>query len=72
MSKQVFEENLQILGLPDRAAFNAMVELTPDVLPFKEEMLEVLESIKKQDLIDFIDSPLPTDLALAFRNLRAD
>lgn len=72
MSKQVFEENLQVLGLPDRAAFNAMVELTPDTVPYKEEMLEVLESINRQDFIDFIDAHLPTDLALAFRNLRAD
>jgi hypothetical protein len=72
MSKQVFEENLQVLGLPDRAAFNAMVELTPDTLPYKDEMIEVLESIDKNELIDFIDAPLPTDLALAFRNLRAD
>lgn len=72
MSKQIFEENLQVLGLPDRAAFNAMVELTPDTLPYKDEMLEVLESINREELIAFIDTPLPTDLALAFRNLRAD
>lgn len=72
MSKQVFEENLQVLGLPDRAAFNAMVELTPATLPYKDEMLEVLESITREELIAFIDTPLPTDLALAFRNLRAD
>ena len=36
MSKQVFEDNLRVLGLPDRAAFNAMIELTPDTLPYKE------------------------------------
>lgn len=72
MSKQVFEENLKVLGLPDRAAFNAMVELTPDTVPYKDEMLEVMESIDSKDFIDFIDSNLPTDLAIAFKNLRAD
>lgn len=72
MSKQVFDENLKILGLPDRAAFNAMVELTPDTIPYKDEMLEVLESIDPKALADFIDATHPTDLAIAFKNLRAD
>lgn len=73
MSKQIFDENLkQVLGLPDRAAFNAMIDLTPDTLPYKEEMVEVLESIAPQDLIDFIEAPNPTDLAIAFKNLRTD
>lgn len=72
MSKQVFEDNLKVLGLPDRAAFNAMVALTPDTIPYKEEMEEVLESIGSQDLADFIDATHPTDLAIAFKNLRAD
>lgn len=72
MSKQVFENNLKVLGLPDRAAFNAMVDLTPDTIPYREEMLEVLESIDSGDLVDFIDAPFPTDLAIAFKNLRAD
>lgn len=72
MSKKVFEENLQILGLPDKAAFNAMVELTPDTIPYRDEMLEVLESIKPEELTDFLDATPPTDLAIAFKNLRAD
>ena len=72
MNKQVFEDNLKVLGLPDRAAFNAMVELTPDTLPYKDEMLEVLESINAQELADFIDATHPTDLAIAFKNLRTD
>lgn len=72
MSKQVFEDNLKVLGLPDRAAFNAMVELTPDTIPYKEEMLEVMESIDSKDLIDFIGAPLPTDLAIAFKNIQAN
>lgn len=73
MSKQVFDQNVQqVLGLPDRAAFNAMVELTPDTLPYKEEMVEVLESIDAQDLVTFIEEPHPTDLAIAFKNLRTD
>ncbi len=72
MSKQVFDENLKVLGLPDRAAFNAMVDLTPDTLPYKEEMIEVMESIGSQELADFIDATHPTDLAIAFKNLRTD
>lgn len=72
MSKQVFEDNLKVLGLPDRAAFNAMVELTPDTIPYKEEMLEVLESINPKELAEFIDATHPTDLAIAFKNLRTD
>jgi len=72
MSKQVFDENLQVLGLPDRAAFNAMIELTPSAIPYKDEMIEVLESIKASDLADFIDASHPTDLALAFKSLRTD
>lgn len=72
MSKKVFEENLQILGLPDKAAFNAMVELTPDTIPYRDEMLEVLESIKPEELTAFLDAIPLTDLAIAFKNLRAD
>ena len=72
MNKQVFEDNLKVLGLPDRAAFNAMVELTPDTVPYKEEMLEVMESIDSGDLLDFIEAPFPTDLAIAFKNIRTD
>ena len=72
MSKQVFENNLKVLGLPDRAAFNAMVDLTPDTIPYRDEMLEVMESIDSGDLADFIEAPFPTDLAIAFKNLRTD
>lgn len=72
MSKQVFEDNLKVLGLPDRAAFNAMIELTPNTIPYKEEMLEVLESINPKELEDFINATHPTDLALAFQSLRTD
>mgnify|MGYP003409005208 FL=1 len=72
MSKQTFDDNLKVLGLPDRAAFNAMVDMTPDTIPFKDEMLEVLESIDAGELADFIDAPHPTDLAIAFQNLRTD
>jgi hypothetical protein len=72
MNKHVFEDNLAVLGLPDRAAFTAMIELTPDTIPYKEEMLEVLESIDAKELADFIDAPHPTDLAIAFKNLRTD
>lgn len=72
MSKQIFSDNLKVLGLPDRAAFDAMIELTPDTLPYKEEMLEVMESIDPKDLMDFIDNTHPTDLAIAFKNLRTD
>ena len=72
MSKQVFEDNLKVLGLPDRAAFNAMVELTPDTIPYKDEMLEVLESISAEDLTTFMEAIPPTDLAIAFKNLKAD
>jgi hypothetical protein len=72
MSKQTFEDNLKVLGLPDRAAFNAMVDLTPDTIPYKEEMLEVLESIAPNELEAFIEAPHPTDLALAFKSLRTD
>ena len=72
MSKQVFEDNLRVLGLPDRAAFNAMIELTPDTLPYKEELIEVMESIDSGSLADFIDAAHPTDLAIAFKNLRTD
>lgn len=72
MSKKVFDENLQVLGLPDRAAFNAMVDLTPDTIPYREEMIEVLECIDPATFVDFIDDPNPTDLAIAFKNLRTD
>lgn len=72
MSKQIFDDNLQVLGLPDRAAFNAMIELTPSAIPYKDEMIEVLESISSADLTDFIDAPQPTDLAIAFKSLRTD
>lgn len=72
MTKQVFDSNLEVLGLPNRAAFDAMIELTPEVVPFKEEMVEVMESIKPTDLIDFIDAAHPTNLALAFQKLRTD
>lgn len=72
MSKKVFDENLQVLGLPDRAAFNAMIELTPDTIPYREEMIEVLECIDPGTFADFIDDPHPTDLAIAFKNLRTD
>lgn len=72
MSKQVFESNLEVLGLPNRAAFDAMIELTPEVVPFKEEMIEVLESIDAAALSDFIDAVHPTELALAFQKLRTD
>lgn len=72
MSKQKFDENLQVLGLPDRAAFNAMIELTPDTLPYKEDMIEIMESISQKELADFIDATFPTDLAIAFKNLRTD
>lgn len=72
MSKQVFDDNLQVLGLPDRAAFNAMIELTPSAVPYKDEMIEVLECISTAELADFIDAPLPTDLAIAFKSLRTD
>lgn len=73
MSKQVFEENLQkVLGLPDRPAFNAMIELMPSAVPFKDEMIEVLESIAPEDLQAFIDDPHPTELALAFKSLKTD
>lgn len=72
MSKQTFDENLKVLGLPDRAAFNAMVDLTPDTIPYKEEMIEVLESIAPADLKAFIEANNPTDLALAFKSLQTD
>lgn len=72
MSKQTFDDNLKVLGLPDRAALNAMIDLTPDTIPYKEEMLEVLESINPKELAEFIDATHPTDLAIAFKNLRTD
>ena len=72
MSKQIFDDNLKVLGLPDRAAFNAMVELTPDTMPYKDELIEVMESIDPKELTDFIDATHPTDLAIAFKNLRTD
>lgn len=72
MSKKTFTENLQVLGLPDRVAFDALVELTPDTIPYKEEMLEVLETISPEDLLEFIEAPNPTDLAIAFQSLKTD
>lgn len=72
MSKQRFEDNLKQLGLPDRAAFNAMVELTPSTIPFKDEMIEVLECIDPKELNEFIEDPNPTALATAFKALRTD
>jgi hypothetical protein len=72
MSKQTFDDNLKVLGLPDRAAFNAMIDLTPDTIPYKEEMIEVLESIDAKELEAFIEATHPTDLALAFKSLRTD
>ena len=72
MSKQKFQDNLGILGLPDRAAFDAMVDLTPEVVPYKEEMLELLESVSSEDLDNFLSDPFPTDLAKAIQKLRTD
>lgn len=72
MTKQVFESNLEVLGLPTRAAFDAMIELIPEVIPFKEEMVEVMESIDPTDLTQFIDATHPTNLALAFQKIRTD
>lgn len=72
MSKKFFDENLQLLGLPDKVAFNAMVDLTPDTLLYKEEMIEVMECVPSSELVDFIDATHPTDLALAFRSIRTD
>ena len=72
MSKQVFDSSLEVLGLPNRAAFDAMIELIPEVLPFKEEMVEVMESIDPTDLTQFIDATHPTNLALAFQKIRTD
>ena len=72
MSKQTFDDNLKVLGLPDRATFNAMVDMTPETIPFKDEMLEVMESISAIDLANFLNVVPPTDLAIAFQNLRTD
>lgn len=72
MSKKTLEENLQVLGIPDRVAFDALVSLTPEVVPYKDEMLEVLESIAPDRLADFIDATHPTDLAIAFQRLRTN
>lgn len=72
MSKKTLEENLLALGIPDKVAFDALVELTPEVVPLKEEMVEVLESIDKTALLEFLDAPHPTDLANAFQRIRAD
>ena len=72
MSKQNFDENLKVLGLPDRAAFNAMIELTPTAIPHKDEMVEVMESIDSGALTEFLDATHPTDLALAFQSLRTN
>lgn len=72
MSKKTFEENLLVLGIPDRPAFDALVELTPETVPYKAEMVEVLESIDKDALSEFIDATHPTELAMAFNRLRTD
>lgn len=70
MSKATFNDNLAVLGLPDRAALEAMFGLTPEAMPHKEEILEVMESISSEKLVDFLDAEPPTELSLAFRSLR--
>lgn len=72
MSKKTFEENLQVLGIPDRVSFDALVELTPEVQPLKDEMIEVLESIDAKRLTKFIEDENPTELAVAFQRLRTN
>ena len=72
MSKITLENNLRELGIPDRAAFDAMVSLTPATIPYKEEMLEVLESINPEELVAFMNVAHPTDLAIAFRRIKTD
>ena len=72
MSKQVFDDNLNVLGLPDKAALNAMIDMTPDTIPYKDEIFEVMESISAVDLANFLEVVPPTDLAIAFQNLRTD
>lgn len=72
MSKQIFNQNLLLLGIPDRPAFDALVGLTPEVAHLKDEMEEVLESIDSKELAEFIDATHPTELALAFQRLRTN
>lgn len=70
MSKETLERNLLALDIPDKAAFEALVGLTPEAAPYKDEMLELLESIDEVSLKEFIDAQHPTDLAIALQRIR--
>lgn len=72
MSKKIFEENLKVLGIPDRPAFDALIELTPEVIPYRDEMIEVMDCIDPKDFAEFIDATHPTELAVAFQRLRTN
>lgn len=68
MSKAIFLENLKELGI-DNATFEALIELTPETIPFRDEMYEVLENVSPGDLKTFLEVENPTDLARAIKRL---
>ena len=68
--KNHFKENLKILGIDTQEAFDLLVELTPEILEQKEEIVEFLTAIEPDVFQDLYLKQEPIDLIKVILRLK--